>query len=682
FVLRDNLDRIEDKLGGWKDDLDDLNTKLIHYQRDIIRCSKDSLLNFVPQDSLLRVSFYERLGELRELWHKTDSLNRSDLSKVNLIQNKLSVAYSGVFDETDQIDSKIGRFAARALTGEYDYIWVPNHQYNSLDSAISATVKLNSTQIYYFLKNGTSVHLIGLLFLLIVTGWIFYTRAGINRDDHPETILDQTNYIYKNPVIASLLMATALIPYFYTHPPVACLEVMFLITIVLVLILVFENFPRTLFSFLCQLFVVTLFFSLSNLMIQITNADRFAVLFLSIASIIIAFLFYKKVRTNTEGQMPYTKMALLIFIGMQVIAVVLNFIGLFSISKIIAITAVFNLWMLLILYFVVQFIIQCLFMQFHTKTVENTLVSWVDYNILQKKFMGVLNTFAALLWLFFFLQNLNIDDWMHDTAKDFLAQDRTMGGSTFTFGGFVSFIMVIWLSSMASKVVSYFYDVSAQHASDLSVLKKKNRASTLLIRIGVFTVGFLLAVAASGFPLDKLTIIFSAFGVGIGFGLQNITNNLVSGMILAFEKPIQIGDIIQVDGKSGTVKEIGIRSSRLSTSDGSEVIIPNADLISHHVENWTLNNSNRRVQILISASYGSDIQKVKKLLNDLLCNREDIMEHPEPSVFVNNITDKSVDFRLLFWAADLSTSNTLKSRVLSDIYEAFNKEGIVIPAKP
>ena len=98
----------------------------------------------------------------------------------------------------------------------------------------------------------------------------------------------------------------------------------------------------------------------------------------------------------------------------------------------------------------------------------------------------------------------------------------------------------------------------------------------------------MLAVAASGFPLDKLTIIFSAFGVGIGFGLQNITNNLVSGMILAFEKPIQIGDIIEVDGKAGTVKEIGIRSSKLATSDGSEVIIPNADLISHHVENWTV----------------------------------------------------------------------------------------------
>ena len=680
FVLRDNLDHIQGNLEDWKGGLDDVNTKLIQNQHDIIRCAKDTLLNIVPADSAIRVTFYQELNKLRGLWQKTDSMNRSDLLKVNLIQDKLSVAYSGVLDESDQIDAKIMRFFDRATTGEFGYIWEPNHQYNSLDSAVKATLDLNNTQIYYFLKSRISTHLVGLLFLLLVGGWIFYARRAVVDTEHPETILNHTNYIFKKPIAASLLIVTAIEPYFYSHPPVACLEFMFVITIVLTLILVHNSFPKSLFSFLVQLFVLTLVYTQSNLLIQITNADRYVIFLLSIASFIIAFRFYKQVKDSPEEHLPYTRLVLIIFMLMQAIAIVLNTVGLFSLSKILSITAVFNLWMLIILYFVVQIIIQGLFLQFHAKKLENSLISLVDYNILQKKFLGVLNTLSALLWLFFLLQNLNIDDWAHDSVTDLLNQSRTIGGASFTFGGFVMFIIVIWLSSMASKIVSYFYDISAQHSNDISALKKKNRASTLLIRIGVFTAGFMLAVAASGFPLDKLTVILSAFGVGIGFGLQNITNNLVSGMILAFEKPIQIGDIIEVDGKSGTVKEIGIRSSKLATSDGSEVIIPNADLISHHVENWTLNNSNRRMQILISAAYGVDIAKVKKLLTDMLCNREDIMENPEPSVYVNNITDKSVDFRILFWAADLSTSNTLRSRVLSDIYEAFNKEGITIPA--
>jgi potassium efflux system protein len=170
--------------------------------------------------------------------------------------------------------------------------------------------------------------------------------------------------------------------------------------------------------------------------------------------------------------------------------------------------------------------------------------------------------------------------------------------------------------------------------------------------------------------------------VGIGFGLQNIVNNLVSGMILAFEKPIQIGDVIEVGSHAGTIKEIGIRSSKLATSDGSEVIIPNGDMISQQVVNWTLSNTNRRVEIMVAVAYGSDIEKVKKLLIDLLSNRDDIMKTPGPSVFVNAVTDRFVEFRVSFWASDISNAAELRSRVVSTIYETLAKEGINLPVTP
>jgi len=286
---------------------------------------------------------------------------------------------------------------------------------------------------------------------------------------------------------------------------------------------------------------------------------------------------------------------------------------------------------------------------------------------------------ASLVWLFFLFQNLNIDDAVRDYIGEVLSQSHTVGGASFTFEGFVIFIAVLWLSSVISKIISYFYDVSSLRVNDLSVQKKKNRTSTLLIRLGVFSIGFLLAVAASGFPLDKITIIISAFGIGIGFGLQNIVNNLVSGLILAFEKPVQIGDVIEIDSRSGTIREIGVRSSRLTTSDGAEVIIPNGDMISHHVINWTLSNNNRRIEIIVGVAYGSDIDKVKQMLKNMLCNRDDIMTDPAPSVFLHNLNDSSVDFRMFFWAADINTWLELKSRVLADIYKKFAEEGIEIP---
>ncbi|MFD2146518.1 mechanosensitive ion channel family protein [Mucilaginibacter antarcticus] len=367
--------------------------------------------------------------------------------------------------------------------------------------------------------------------------------------------------------------------------------------------------------------------------------------------------------------------------GLQIVALLCDVSGRFSLAKIIGITATFNLWFLLSLYFVVGIIAQVLSLQFQSQKEDDAVSTWVDYALLQTKFKNILYSLATILWLFFLLQNLNVDDTVINYIKDLLKQGHTVGGASFTFGGFVIFIGVIWLSSILSRIISYFYDISAQRSTDIQALIKKNRTSTLLIRIGVFTVGFFLAVFASNFPLDKITIIISAFGIGIGFGLQNIVNNLVSGLILAFEKPVQIGDIIEVDNRSGTIKEIGVRASRIATSDGAEVIVPNGDLISRHVINWTLSNNNRRVELIISVAYGTDIPMVKSLLKDVLTSREDIMAHPEPLIFVHNINESNVDFRILFWADDITHWLELKSNVLSDVYTKFYEQGIKLPSK-
>lgn len=683
FVLRDNLDHLQDQLDSWQADLDDVNTKLVQNQHDILRFSSDSLIhNAMPSDSALREAFFDQRADLGRLWRKTDSANRSDLFKLNLLQNKVATSYTNILDVSDLIDSKIKKFAVRAMSGEFRPIWIKDKQYNHIDSALNGTIQLNQLQVSYFFKNETSTHLIAVGFLLLIVGWILYNKYKTAKHfEHKEIVVDHARFVYHRPILSALLMATTIAPYFYDHPPVFFLECVFLITTILVLIFVRNYFPLSMFRFLFGIFWLTIIYSLSNLLVQINDTDRYVIFVLSIISIVFAVLFYIKLKKEPQEHLRYTNLVLVIFILMQLASLVLNITGRFSLAKILGITAVFNLWLTMSLYFIIRIIVQVLFLQLHTKKAEKSFISMVDYNQLQKKFRVVLTTLAALLWIFFLLQNLNIDDWVHDNLMDALNQQRTIGGATFTYGGFVIFFVVIWASSMLSRVLSYFYDVSAQHSNDLTALKKKNRASTLLIRIGVFTVGFMLAVAASGFPLDKLTIIFSAFGVGIGFGLQNVTNNLVSGMILAFEKPIQIGDIIEVNNRTGTVKEIGIRSSKLATSDGAEVIIPNGDLISQNVVNWTLSNSNRQVEIIVDVARNTEIQKATALLKDMLTKRTDIMTSPEPSVFLNGVSDAAIEFKVQFWAADIANYMSLRSKVLADIYEELSKAGIALPAK-
>jgi potassium efflux system protein len=681
FVLRDNLDRTQDELEDWQSVMQEINTKLAQNEHDLLKFSKDTVLKTNPTDSLLRNAFFVQRKDIGILWRKIDSANRHAFLKVNFMQDKIDVAYTKTLDESEQIDTRIKDFAMKAIAGESNYIWDPDPQYNNFDSAVKSTIKLNNFLFNFFIKSASFTHLIAFAFLILIFSWLIISRSiALKNKEDVAIVTERAPYLYSSPIISPLLVVTAIIPYFYSHPPTIFLETFFILSIVLSLALIRKHVPGSAKNSLVILFLLAVCYSVSNLFIEISNIDRYLILLLSIISVAAGLAFYKKVKRSPDDHLPNTAIALKFFIALQILSFLLNVTGRFSLAKIIGVTAVFNLWLLVIFYIVIRIIMQGLFLHFQIRKGGNSLINWIDYDMVHKKFRNLLIVVASLLWLFFLMQNLGIDDWARDYTGDLLDQSRAIGGATFTFGGFVIFILVIWLSSLISSIISYLYDVSAQRVTDLSVLKRKNRTSVIIIKIAVFSIGFLLAVGASGFPLDKLTIIISAFGVGIGFGLQNIVNNLVSGLILAFEKPINIGDIIEVDGHMGAMKEIGIRSSKVVTGDGSEVIIPNGDFISHQVVNWTLSNSNRQVELKITTAYGTDINKVRDLLKKVLTNRTDIMEEPAPSVFVNNVSETAIEFKVFFWEADISTTGSLKSSVLTEIYEALNKEQVSLPA--
>jgi small-conductance mechanosensitive channel len=168
--------------------------------------------------------------------------------------------------------------------------------------------------------------------------------------------------------------------------------------------------------------------------------------------------------------------------------------------------------------------------------------------------------------------------------------------------------------------------------------------------------------------------------VGIGFGLQTLVNNLVSGLIIAFEKPVNVGDAVDINGQSGVMKSIGFRSSVISTYDGSDIIIPNGDLLNAHLINWTLGDTKRRVEVLVGVAYGTDIEKVKTILMGILQSDVRILRYPDPIILVKEFGASSVDFRVLFW---IDSAYHLWSGVKSDVLEqidiSFKKENIEIP---
>ena len=683
YAIRDILTRSDDQLDIWQERLSNINTKLQQNQNELGAMAQDPALKIVPADSGLAISFLIQKIAIDSKYKRLDAINKKLLLKIGLLQNRTASVYISIIDLKDQIDLKIREFGIQALSNEDTPIWQwDNTPENTYGSALSKTAQMNTRLFTFFVGRDQLIHFAGLLVLVLFYSWIYSNRRKVAKiKESPQTVFNHAKYVANYPIISSLIVAFSIVPNFYDHPPVVVLEIFFTVLTAAILLLVKYTCPQKLFSFLNLLFWLTIGYSFSNLFVEVSDADRVIVLLLTAATIFISVKFLRILKTDPESYIPYAGSVLRAFIGLLVISFLCNVFGRVTLAKIISVTAVYNLWLALGMYYLVQIIMQSLFMQLEANKNSGNLSSFIDFKMLQTKFRSILTLMAGVLWLIMLTQNLSVEDAVFDYIKNFLTESRSLGGTNtqFTFQSIIVFIAVIWLSSVAARIVSYLYEVAGKTAMDIDVLKKKNRTSTLLIKLAVFAIGFFLAVAASGFPLDKITIIISAFGIGIGFGLQNIVNNLVSGLILAFEKPIEIGDVIEVDKHSGIIREIGIRASKIATYDGAEVIIPNGDLISHHVINWTLSNNNRRIELIIGVAYGSDIQKVKDVLSTLLCDQGNIMTDPAPLVFVHNLSESSVDFRLLFWVADISNWLSLKSVVLSEIYLAFAREGIEIP---
>jgi len=200
-----------------------------------------------------------------------------------------------------------------------------------------------------------------------------------------------------------------------------------------------------------------------------------------------------------------------------------------------------------------------------------------------------------------------------------------------------------------------------------------------LIHYAILLVGFLLALATLGVNFTNITIIGGALGVGIGFGLQTIVNNFVSGLILLFERPVRIGDYIEIQGLWGEIKKIGLRATTVETFDRADIVIPNSDLVGNQVTNWTRTNRLVRLTIPVGVAYGSDVPLVMKILLECSHENPSVMSSPEPQVLFRGFGDSSLDFELRVFLSDIDYRLIAQSEILQEIDREFRLNDVEIP---
>lgn len=205
-------------------------------------------------------------------------------------------------------------------------------------------------------------------------------------------------------------------------------------------------------------------------------------------------------------------------------------------------------------------------------------------------------------------------------------------------------------------------------------------AIATMVRYVFLVIGLVIILQTSGINLSALSILFGALGIGIGFGLQNVAKHFISGIIILIERPIKIGDRIEVGDLAGRVETISARATVVVTNDNIAVIVPNSYFIDNQVVNWSYNEQRVRLNFPVGVSYNEDPERVRKLVVEAATACEGVLEKPAPDLLFEKYGDSSLDFNLRVWTDDYSHMPlVLKSKVYYAIFAKFREHGIEIP---
>jgi small-conductance mechanosensitive channel len=288
----------------------------------------------------------------------------------------------------------------------------------------------------------------------------------------------------------------------------------------------------------------------------------------------------------------------------------------------------------------------------------------------------ITNVFIGALFTTFFLVIWRVYDSPAEAIHGVFSFGFMVGSRKITLGLVLSAVAVLYGSFLTSWAVQSMLMKGVFASRELQVGVRISIAR--LVHYGFVFVGFLLALVALGVNLRDITIIAGALGVGIGFGLQGIVNNFVSGLILLFERPIKVGDYIQLGELWAEIKKIGLRATVVETFDKSEIVVPNSDLVSYQVTNWTLTNRMARLIIPVGVEYGSDVPLVVETLMECATANSKVMRKPEPQVLFLKFGESSLDFELRVWISDIDDRLAMISQLHQEIDRRFRQAGIVI----
>ncbi len=298
--------------------------------------------------------------------------------------------------------------------------------------------------------------------------------------------------------------------------------------------------------------------------------------------------------------------------------------------------------------------------------------------LLQRRTFRLLVAMAVLAGLFRTLDYSGLLIPVADSVHALLNTRLERGTLSVTPGDLAAFLVTVYAAHLISVFLRFVLNEEVYPRT--SITKGASYAASYLLHYAILAVGILAALGMTGVDFTRITVLAGAFSVGLGFGLQNVVHNFVSGLILLFERPVHIGDVVETDTVQGEVKRIGIRASVVRTWQGAEVMVPNSKFISEKVTNWTLSDRHRRIELPLGINYGAKPAAVIALVESVARANPDVVESPPPTCFLVGYGDNGVNFELRAWTGHFDNWYRVRSELALAIHDAVqNAPGMNFP---
>jgi len=665
------LKDLQEQLTARRVTLNDYHKELAGMNTAVSAFQRDTILRSLMADSAFRSLYIAEITDLDDKMASAKKAVSGLLAQVGQLQTSLSNRFFETIDLQNRIQELLKKTSIKSLGMEYDYLWKMHAVTDSEETKAEHKVRKSyNGQIkvlrYYFRQHQADqwyMLLTGILFAF----WIFRNFKKIEKAGHPDFNVRSFLIIKKAALLPTLLVLFNLSPFFDIHPPTAYVDIMQLLLVAALTIQLARIWSKKLFGY--WLAIVALFLTISILAMILTPTPDFRILLfvLNLVSAVFGIFWARTVRKNTFMFTGLLRVVSIVYIVLNVLAAFCNLFGRLSLAKIMSVTAIHSITQVVGLSIFIEIITEAFQLQTMVNRLKGGLSAKLNFTKIQGIVGAVLKTTAVCIWLIVFTISLNLYSLLFTGISEFMTQPRKIGSTTFELGSIFLFVGIIYISNLLQRGIGSLYGNDDSWDPEV----KKNGSRLAMTRLVLIVIGFMVAVAASGLPIDKITIVLGALGVGIGLGLQTIVNNLVSGVILIFEQPFRIGDFIAVGDQKGRVLDIGIRSSKLVMEEGAEVILPNADLLSGKVVNWTMRNDYMRVELQLTVDCPVTFEALKQIVAAALASNDSLVKDNAVEVYLSSIKDSVMGLLIYVWIKDVHKQRAIKSELLLQLSKAF-----------